>query len=200
MLQGGGALGAYQAGIYEALCEARFEPGWVAGISIGGINAAIIAGNPPEQRAARLREFWEQVSSTFLWKPLFGADSERSAFTAASATWVAAFGVPGFFRPRLLSPLLSPRLLWGARLLQHAAVVVDARALDRFRFDQRAAHAAQRWRRQCVNGEFHLLRQSETENRARAHHGIRAPFRPDFRRSKSKASSIGTAASFRTRR
>jgi len=107
VLQGGGALGAYQAGIYEALSLANFEPGWVGGISIGGINAAIIAGNPPERRVDRLKEFWEQVSSTFLWKPLFGGDTERPVFTTISSTWVAAFGIPGFFTPRFLSPLFS---------------------------------------------------------------------------------------------
>jgi NTE family protein len=108
VLQGGGALGAYQAGLYEALQLCSYEPSWVAGISIGGINAAIIAGNAPEQRVARLREFWEQVSSTFLWKPLFGGDSERPVYTTLSSAWAAAFGIPGFFRPRVPSPLLSP--------------------------------------------------------------------------------------------
>jgi NTE family protein len=58
VLQGGGALGAYQAGVYEALSEAGIHPDWIAGISIGAINAAIIAGNPPKSRADRLREFW----------------------------------------------------------------------------------------------------------------------------------------------
>src|SRR5206468_11864603 len=61
-LQGGGALGAYQAGVYQALDEAGILPTWVSGISIGSINAALIAGNPPERRVARLREFWESVS------------------------------------------------------------------------------------------------------------------------------------------
>ena len=63
VLQGGGALGAYQAGAYEALAEAGHRPSWVAGTSIGAINSAIIAGNQPEQRVPRLRAFWEQVSS-----------------------------------------------------------------------------------------------------------------------------------------
>src|SRR6516225_4515837 len=62
-LQGGGALGSYQAGVYEALAEYDYQPDWVAGISIGAINCAIIAGNAPEDRAARLRHFWELVSS-----------------------------------------------------------------------------------------------------------------------------------------
>ena len=63
VLQGGGALGAYQAGVYEALSEAGVEPNWIAGISIGAINAAIIAGNPPDTRVDRLREFWTQVTA-----------------------------------------------------------------------------------------------------------------------------------------
>ena len=63
VLQGGGALGSYQAGVYEAMAEHGYQPDWIAGISIGAINSAIIAGNAPEGRVARLREFWDQVSS-----------------------------------------------------------------------------------------------------------------------------------------
>src|SRR5437667_11203865 len=62
LLQGGGALGSYQAGVYEALAEADLHPHWVAGISIGAINSALIAGNPPKERVARLREFWETIT------------------------------------------------------------------------------------------------------------------------------------------
>src|SRR5690349_3683009 len=64
VLQGGGALGSYQAGVYQALAEANLPPDWVAGISIGAINSALIAGNPPDKRVARLREFWEAVSTS----------------------------------------------------------------------------------------------------------------------------------------
>ena len=63
LLQGGGALGAYQAGVYEALAEAEIHPDWVAGISIGAVNATIIAGNPPKLRVEQLREFWEGVTN-----------------------------------------------------------------------------------------------------------------------------------------
>src|SRR5271165_3731064 len=63
LLQGGGALGAYQAGVYEALEEAGIHPNWVAGISVGAINAALIAGNPPDKRIDRLREFWELITA-----------------------------------------------------------------------------------------------------------------------------------------
>src|SRR5271165_531868 len=63
LLQGGGALGAYQAGVYEALAEADIHPNWVAGISIGAINSALIAGNPPNRRVERLRQFWDQITA-----------------------------------------------------------------------------------------------------------------------------------------
>src|SRR5258707_2933916 len=71
LLQGGGALGAYQAGVYEALSEAGIHPNWIAGVSIGAINAAIIAGNRPQTRVNRLREFWNQVTADGLW-PFLG--------------------------------------------------------------------------------------------------------------------------------
>ena len=70
VLQGGGALGSYQAGAFQALCRAGFEPEWIAGISIGAINAAIIAGNDPDKRVDRLKEFWEMVSSPVSWNPV----------------------------------------------------------------------------------------------------------------------------------
>ena len=72
VLQGGGALGSYQAGVFEALADEGIAPSWVAGISIGGINGALIAGNAPDERVARLRQFWELVSSAIpepVWTP-----------------------------------------------------------------------------------------------------------------------------------
>src|SRR5258708_18524762 len=73
VLQGGGALGAYQAGVYEALAEAGIHPDWIAGVSIGAINAVIIAGNPPNVRIERLRKFWTQVTAGGLWPWLCGS-------------------------------------------------------------------------------------------------------------------------------
>src|SRR6185295_5936889 len=99
VLQGGGALGSYQAGAYEALCQRGFAPEWVAGISIGAINAAIIVGNAPERRVPRLKEFWETVSSPVSWSPLVQGDRARSLFNETSAALIATFGVPGFFTP-----------------------------------------------------------------------------------------------------
>lgn len=100
MLQGGGALGSYQAGAYQALCRHDFEPAWIAGISIGAINAAIIAGNPREHRLAKLKEFWHLASSPVPWQPELSNDNVRSLYNETSAAMIAAFGVPGFFTPR----------------------------------------------------------------------------------------------------
>ena len=102
VLQGGGALGAYQAGVYEGMHAHGLLPQWVAGISIGAINAAIIAGNPPGRRVAQLREFWEVVSSQLIATAVPAAYGEkaREVFNDSSAALVAAIGVPGFFRPR----------------------------------------------------------------------------------------------------
>ena len=108
VLQGGGALGAYQAGVYEGMAEQGFAPDWVTGVSIGAINAALISGNPPAKRVARLREFWELVSSGVpLVTPAF-LDPMRMAFNRISASATMAFGVPGFFTPRVPPPFLQP--------------------------------------------------------------------------------------------
>ena len=107
-LQGGGALGAYQAGVYQALAESDLHPDWVAGISIGAINAAIVAGNPPASRVDRLREFWELVTGGDAGvSPLFVGDTVRAWLNQLSATSVLFGGIGGFFAPRPLSPWLS---------------------------------------------------------------------------------------------
>jgi NTE family protein len=107
VLQGGGALGAYQAGVYEGLAEAGAAPNWIAGVSIGAINAALIAGNVPERRVERLREFWDRVSSGNPYIPNPALDPMRAAFNRLNAASVIAFGVPGFFTPRVPSPLFA---------------------------------------------------------------------------------------------
>jgi len=112
VLQGGGALGAYQAGVYEALAESGVEPDWIAGISIGGINGAIVAGNPPNTRVDRLREFWTEVTSEAPWD-WFGwgaasGDSARNLLNHASANLALTRGAKGFFAARLVSPWLQP--------------------------------------------------------------------------------------------
>lgn len=114
LLQGGGALGAYQGGVYEALAEADIHPDWIAGISIGAINAAIIAGNPPESRVARLREFWTQVTSDAAWHwpgtpfaDLMNGDHTRNFLNQLNANFAAVFGANGFFSARPLAPWLQ---------------------------------------------------------------------------------------------
>ena len=109
VLQGGGALGAYQAGVIQGLEEKGIEVDWVAGISIGAVNAAILCGNPPEQRVAKLRGFWEKVTAALPALPFAGGGDEwREWMHMLSAGFVAVQGVPGFFTPRLLSPALAP--------------------------------------------------------------------------------------------
>lgn len=109
VLQGGGALGAYQAGAYQALHEAGLEPDWVAGVSIGGINAALIAGNPPERRLDRLREFWETVTARQTWVYPFEGDEARRARNNWSSLGAMTLGQPGFFSPNFPNPWISPR-------------------------------------------------------------------------------------------
>jgi NTE family protein len=115
LLQGGGALGAYQAGVYEALSEANIHPDWIAGISIGAINAAIIAGNPPNSRVGRLREFWTQVTANGFWdwsgSPFLDwarSDDTRSLLNQMSANFAVACGAAGFFSARAAMPWLQP--------------------------------------------------------------------------------------------
>lgn len=107
VLQGGGALGSYQAGVIDALSAAAVEPDWVAGISIGAVNAAIVAGNPPERRVARLREFWDLVTSWLPNFPILPDDQFREFVHEWSAGFVALAGVRGFFGPRFLPPVLA---------------------------------------------------------------------------------------------
>lgn len=96
VLQGGGALGAYQAGVYKALHEAEIEPDWIIGTSIGAINASLIAGNAPGRRLAQLQEFWSRITQSSLL-----AAANTNPFIAAFApnAGTIAGGVPGFFEP-----------------------------------------------------------------------------------------------------
>lgn len=113
VMQGGGALGAFQAGVYEAMHEAGIEPDWVVGTSIGAINGAIIAGNKPARRMDRLRDFWEQVASAHtssnLWSA-FGLGNLVHNLGAVSS------GIPGFFAP-------NSRAFFGA---SHSGGIKDA--------------------------------------------------------------------------
>src|SRR5437868_4634424 len=100
VLQGGGALGSYQAGVYQALHEAGIEPDWIIGTSIGAINASLIAGNPVSDRLAKLRAFWKRMEQNPVWnlRTAFPDFNERLSYWAT-----ITHGIPGFFRPNPLA-------------------------------------------------------------------------------------------------
>src|SRR5712692_10362142 len=108
VLQGGGALGAYQAGVYEGMAEHGVAPDWVAGVSIGAINGALIAGNPVARRLERLRDFWNRVSSGLPLNLLAELAPLRAGLNRLSGLAAATFGVPGFFAPRVPPTLFAP--------------------------------------------------------------------------------------------
>ncbi|KNZ31703.1 MAG: patatin [Methylibium sp. NZG] len=118
-LQGGGALGAYQVGVYEAMHQAGIEPDWVVGTSIGAINGALIAGNPPERRLTRLRAFWDHVEQQIdVDGPFSSGPFAGLGWGNALANWATvAGGIPAFFKP-------NPSVLAGTQ----ANVGVDAAA------------------------------------------------------------------------
>jgi NTE family protein len=134
VLQGGGALGAYQGGIYEALHEAGIEPNWVIGTSIGAINAGIIAGNPADKRLDQLRRFWTTMEYKPWWEnspylaPWLGSGRLLADFTNQSANMMALFGgVAGYYTP-------NHALTWGgakAALGVERAALYDTKDLEK---------------------------------------------------------------------
>jgi predicted acylesterase/phospholipase RssA len=106
VLQGGGALGSYQAGVYQALHEAGIEPDWIIGTSIGAINACLMAGNSPQNRLTRLREFWKKMEQDPIWsfRDIFPDFNEKLSYWSTVTN-----GIPGFFRP---NPLAQRNLLY----------------------------------------------------------------------------------------
>ena len=123
LLQGGGALGAYQGGVFEGLHEAGLEPDWIAGVSIGGINAALIAGNAPEDRLAALREFWRVITLRPVWGFLPSGDDLRKLHNFWSSFMTLSFGQPGMFSPNMPSPWLRPRGSEGATAFYDPALL-----------------------------------------------------------------------------
>jgi NTE family protein len=102
VLQGGGALGAYQAGVYQALHEGGIEPDWIVGTSIGAINASLVAGNEPENRLPRLQEFWRRMTHKSLWDAW---SIWPEAAQSLSYLRILTGGLPGFFEPNPLATL-----------------------------------------------------------------------------------------------
>ncbi len=107
LLQGGGALGAYQCGVYQGLAEVGVTPNWFVGISIGAVNSAILAGNPPERRIERLRTFWERASAFSTFEPPAWLEFLRPMIGRLNFATVATWGIPGFFKPRTMPPDLA---------------------------------------------------------------------------------------------
>lgn len=134
VLQGGGALGAYQAGVFETLFASGRRTQWVAGVSIGAINAALIAGNPPERRVERLHMFWNTISSRTSAFPNAQTFMPRGMYNQFSAAAVAAQGVPGFFAPRFPPATLMPRGSDGAQSFYDTTPLRDT-LLDLVDFD-----------------------------------------------------------------
>jgi NTE family protein len=98
VFQGGGALGAYQAGVYEAMNEAGIEPDWIIGTSIGAINASLVAGNEPKDRVEKLKEFWHRMSHKTMWN----SGAPWPQMSQAMSYWNTVFGgIPEFFAPNL---------------------------------------------------------------------------------------------------
>ena len=105
VLQGGGALGSYQAGVYQALHEAGIEPDWIIGTSIGAINASLIAGNAPENRLPRLQEFWQRMEQN----PVWAFRGACPGFNEKLSYWTTmTHGIPGFFQPNPLALRATP--------------------------------------------------------------------------------------------
>jgi len=104
VFQGGGALGAYQAGVFQALDEVGIDANWLSGVSIGAINAAIIAGNKPGDRLDRLRSFWETITNRKVWHFTPEGDLFRKLRNQTSSMMTMAAGLPGFFSPHKLNP------------------------------------------------------------------------------------------------
>ena len=160
VLQGGGALGAYQAGVYQAMHEANIMPDWVAGVSIGAINAAIIAGNPPHRRIAQLHAFWDLITERKIWAYTPDGDVFRKARNATSSMMTMVGGQPGFFTPRSTSPWLSFTGAQGATsYYDSAASQRDPERPRRFFDHQRSGDPFRRRRRQRAHRQLHLFRQ-----------------------------------------
>ena len=157
VLQGGGALGAYQAGVFEGLAEGGIAPDWVAGISIGAINAALIAGNAPARRVERLREFWDTVTAPPLlpatppaWHAAAALGPARTALGWIEASRALFEGQRGFFTPRLPSPLFA--LDAAPELLSHYDTAPLAATLERLvDFDRINARKGMRLTVSAVN-------------------------------------------------
>ena len=199
VLQGGGALGSYQAGVYQALHEAGIEPDWIIGTSIGAINASLIAGNEPEHRLARLQEFWKRMEQNPVWnfRDAFPGFNEKLSYWST-----VTHGIPGFFRPNPLAHAGDAYVLGPERAGYYST---DAAASRRSRNWSISiwSIAAGRGSRSAPPMSAPARCAISTAATARSPSSMswrRARCRRPFRRCGSTASCTGTAASSPTRR
>jgi len=145
VLQGGGALGSYQAGVVEGLAEAKVEPDWIAGVSIGALNTAIIAGNPPEKRVEALRGFWNAICHPLDWVGSVSAwalpglglqDMSRKWASMWAAGRALTEGQPGFFAPRFPLPVAGLGKLDPSRVSYYDTAALKATLLRFADFDR----------------------------------------------------------------
>ena len=171
VLQGGGALGSYQAGVYQALHEAGIEPDWIIGTSIGAINASLIAGNAPQDRLSRLQEFWKRMEQNPVWnfRGLFPGFNEKADLLVHGHQWNSRL-LPaqsaGACRRRL------PARRRQGRLLFDRAAGTDPERTRRFRSGQSLRAAADGRRRACPDQPDAVFRQPRRRAHRQAHHGV----------------------------
>jgi Patatin-like phospholipase len=170
VFQGGGALGAYQAGVYQALHESGIEPDWIIGTSIGAINASLIAGNEPENRLDRLEEFWRRMRRKEFW-----GLSNWPGLSDTTSYWSTLLGgIPGFFEPNPLAFLGAHYPLGQDKAGFYSTAPLEKTLTDLVDFAHRALHAAADGRRRaCANERDALLRQSQDRYHGPAYHGVR---------------------------
>ena len=171
VLQGGGALGSYQAGVYQALHEAGIEPDWIIGTSIGAINASLIAGNSPQNRLSRLREFWKKMEQNPVWsfRDIFPGFNEKLSYWSTVTN-----GIPGFFRPNPLAHAGDSYPLGADQAGYYSTAPLEQTLTELVDFDlvNRMQAAADRRRRACPHQPDALFRQPRLRTRRQAHHGV----------------------------
>ncbi len=171
VLQGGGALGAYHAGVYHALHQHGIEPDWIIGTSIGAINASLIAGNPSEQRLDALKEFWKRMA----YKPPFGVPTWTGLPDTHRLLADAAARHSGFLQAqsRRLSRHPCAARRRQCRLLFDRSAGKDLAGTGRFQTRQYLHAAAHRRRRPCADQRDEIFRQPRRRDRRQAYPGLR---------------------------
>ena len=174
VLQGGGALGAYQVGVYQALHEGGMEPDWVCGVSIGAINSAIIAGNPPEQRLEKLQIFWDRITARKVWHYTPDGDIYRKARNLTSSWLTTTWASPASSsRTRSIRGSAPPAQNPRPAITIPTPLRRDLAGAGRFRPDQFAKDPFRGRRGQRADRQLPVFRQQEGSDRPRACDGER---------------------------